>query len=157
MSTITPCLWFDTEGEEAANFYISIFDNSRITDVSHYGEGGPKPAGTVLMVQFELDGQPLLALNGGPEYRFTEAISLSVACPTQADVDRYWDTLVEGGEPGRCGWLKDRYGLSWQIVPDELPTLLGDPDPARAARAMEAMLTMGKIDVDAMRRAADAA
>ncbi|MBV8463955.1 MAG: VOC family protein [Acidimicrobiales bacterium] len=157
MPTITPCLWFDTEGEEAATFYVSLFDNSRITDVSYYGEGGPRPAGTALTVAFELDGRPFLALNGGPQYHFTEAISMSVDCPTQADADRYWDALVDGGEPGQCGWLKDRFGLSWQIVPSELPSLLGDPDPERAQRAMQAMLSMSKLDIDAIRHAADAA
>ncbi|MGB7050418.1 MAG: VOC family protein [Acidimicrobiales bacterium] len=156
MPAITPCLWFDTEGHDAAEFYVSIFDNSRITDVTHYGETGPRPAGTVLSVAFELDGTPFLALNGGPEHRgFTEAISFQVHCPTQREVDRLWEELGADGEPGPCGWLKDRFGLSWQIVPDELPTLLGDPDPARAERAMKAMLGMGKLDVDAIRRAAD--
>lgn len=156
MPGITPCLWFDTEGHDAAEFYVSIFENSRITDVTHYGEAGPRPAGTVLSVAFELDGKPYLALNGGPEHGgFTEAISFQVHCPTQREVDRFWEELGAGGEPGPCGWLKDRFGLSWQIVPDELPTLLGDPDPARAERAMTAMLSMGKLDIVAIRRAAD--
>jgi predicted 3-demethylubiquinone-9 3-methyltransferase (glyoxalase superfamily) len=115
--TITPCLWFDTEGEDAAKFYVSIFDNSRVTEVSHYGEAVPDRTGTVLTVAFELDGQPFLALNGGPQYTFTEAISFQVPCPTQRDVDRFWEKLGAGGEPGPCGWLKDRFGVSWQIVP----------------------------------------
>jgi predicted 3-demethylubiquinone-9 3-methyltransferase (glyoxalase superfamily) len=155
MTAVTPCLWFDNEAEEAARFYVSLFDNSRVTEVSRYGEAGPKPAGSVLLVHFELDGRPFQALNGGPEYHFTEAVSLSVPCPTQREVDHYWDALVAGGEAGRCGWLKDRFGLSWQIVPDELPALLADPDPGRAQRAMTAMLTMSKLDIAAMRRAAD--
>ncbi len=157
MPTITPCLWFDTEGKEAAELYVSVFENSRITDVSYYGEAGPRPAGTVLTVSFELDGQPFLALNGGPEFSFTEAISFQVHCPTQRDVDRFWDALGAGGEPGQCGWLKDRFGVSWQIVPAELPSLIGDPDPERAGRAMRAMLTMQKLDVDVIRRAAEGA
>jgi len=156
MPAITPCLWFDDQGQEAAEFYVTVFENSRITDITYYGDGGPGPVGAVLTVAFELDGQPFLALNGGPEhYDFTEAVSFQVHCPTQADVDRYWDELGDGGQPGPCGWLKDRFGLSWQIVPDELPTLLADPDPARAARAVRAMLSMNKIDIDAVRQAAD--
>ena len=156
MPAITPCLWFDTEGEDAANLYVSIFENSRITDITRYGDAGPRPAGTVLTVSFELDGQPFLALNGGPEHRgFTEAISFQVHCATQEEVDRKWEQLGAGGEPGPCGWLKDRFGLSWQIVPAELPTLIGDPDPARAERATRAMLSMSKLDIEAIRRAAD--
>jgi predicted 3-demethylubiquinone-9 3-methyltransferase (glyoxalase superfamily) len=155
MPTLTTCLWFDTEGEEAATFYVSIFENSRITEVTHYGDAGPRPAGTVLTVAFEIDGQPFLALNGGPEHQFTEAISFQVPCSTQRDVDHFWEVLGAGGEPGPCGWLKDRFGVSWQIVPDELPKLIGDPDPARAERAMKAMLAMSKIDIEAIRRAAD--
>jgi predicted 3-demethylubiquinone-9 3-methyltransferase (glyoxalase superfamily) len=155
MQTITPCLWFDTQGEEAANFYTSVFKNSRILGVSRYGEAGPRPAGTVMTVAFELDGQEFVALNGGPEYQFTEAVSFQVNCADQAEVDEYWARLTEGGEPGPCGWLKDRYGVSWQIIPRELSTLLNDPDQGRAQRAMQAMLQMGKIDVDAIRKAAD--
>jgi predicted 3-demethylubiquinone-9 3-methyltransferase (glyoxalase superfamily) len=157
MHRITPCLWFDTQGEEAANFYISIFKNSRIVDVAHYGEGAPRPAGTVMTVAFELDGQPFTALNGGPEFTFNEAVSFQVHCETQEDVDHFWESLSDGGEPGSCGWLKDKYGVSWQIVPAELPALLGDPDPQRAQRAMTALLGMGKIDIDAIKRAADGA
>ncbi len=155
MTAITPCLWFDTDGEDAANLYVSIFENSRITGITHYGEAGPRPAGTVLTVAFELEGQPFLALNGGPEHRFTEAISFQVHCTTQEEVDRKWEQLGAGGEPGPCGWLTDRFGLSWQIVPAELPALIGDPDPARAERATRAMLSMSKLDVEAIRQAAD--
>jgi len=153
---ITPCLWFDTEGEEAAKFYTSVFDNSRIIDVSYYGEAGMRPAGTVMTVLFELDGQRFTALNGGPEFTFDEAISLQVGCATQDDVDRLWDALSEGGEEGPCGWLKDRFGLSWQIIPSALPGLLSDPDPERAQKAMAAMLQMKKIDVEELERAANA-
>ena len=131
MSKLTTCLWFDTEGEEAATFYTSLFPNSRITGVTHYGSAGPRAEGTVMTVEFELDGQPFVALNGGPEFTFTEAISFQIDCETQEEVDRYWSTLSEGGEEGPCGWLKDRFGLSWQIVPTALPELLGDPDRRR--------------------------
>jgi predicted 3-demethylubiquinone-9 3-methyltransferase (glyoxalase superfamily) len=156
MSKLTACLWFDTEGEEAARFYASIFPNSRITGVSHYGEAGPGPAGSVMTVEFELDGQPFVALNGGPEFTFTEAISYQVSCETQEEVDRYWSTLSEGGEEGPCGWLKDRFGLSWQIVPTALPRLLSDPDGEKAQRVMSAMLQMRKIEIDELERAAAA-
>ena len=155
MTTLTPCLWFDTEGEEAATFYTSVFKNSRILSVNRYGEAGPRPAGTVMTVRFELDGQEFLALNGGPDFSFTEAISFQVPCADQEEVDEYWERLSEGGEEGPCGWLKDRFGLSWQIVPTVLTELLDDPDPGRAQRAMAAMLTMGKIDIAALHRAAD--
>ena len=154
---LTPCLWFDTEGEDAATFYTSVFPNSRILDVHRYGEAGPRPAGTVLMVSFELDGRRYLALNGGPEYKLNEAFSLQVDCEDQAEVDRLWATLAEGGEEGPCGWLKDRFGLSWQIVPRRLPELLSDPDPEKSQRVMAAMLKMGKIEVDELERAAEAA
>jgi len=154
MSRITTNLWFDTEALEAAEHYVAIFPDSRITDVSRYGDGAPRPAGSVLIVAFELDGQPYLALNGGPEFRFTEAISLVVNCADQDEVDHYWAALVDGGEPGQCGWLKDRYGLSWQIVPDGMGEVMGDPDPARAGRAMQAMLGMQKLDIAALRAAA---
>ena len=156
MPKITPWLWFDTEAEEAANFYTSVFKNSRITNVARYGEAGPRPAGTVMTVAFELDGQEFAALNGGPEYTFNEAVSLMIDCADQAEVDYYWARLTEGGgQPGPCGWLKDRYGLSWQVVPTELERLLNDPDQCRAQRAMAAMLKMGKLDVAALRAAAD--
>ena len=154
MSKLTACLWFDTEGEEAARFYASVFPNSRITGISHYGEAGPREAGTVMTVDFELDGQPFLALNGGPEFTFSEAISFQVSCETQEEVDRYWTTLSEGGEEGPCGWLKDRFGLSWQIVPTALPRLLKDPDHEKAQRVMAAMLQMRKIEIDELERAA---
>ena len=133
-SKIRPCLWFDTQGEEAANFYVSIFDNSSITSVTRRGETAPGEAGTVLTVVFELEGQEIVALNGGPDFRFNEAISFQVDCETQAEVDRLWKALSEGGEEGPCGWLKDRFGLSWQIVPTVLPTLLSDPDQGRVLR-----------------------
>jgi predicted 3-demethylubiquinone-9 3-methyltransferase (glyoxalase superfamily) len=153
---ITPNLWFDTEAEEAAEFYVSVFPNSRIVGVLHYTEAGPRPAGTVMTVEFELDGQRFIAINGGPEFTFDEAVSLQINCADQDEVDRYWERLTDGGEEGPCGWLKDRYGLSWQVIPTALEELLADPDPARAARAMEAMFRMRKIDVAALRRAADA-
>lgn len=154
MSRITTNLWFDTEALEAAEHYVSIIPGSRITDVSRYGDGAPRPAGTVLTVAFELDGQRFLALNGGPHFPFTEAVSVVVSCADQDEVDRYWAALVDGGEPGHCGWLKDRYGLSWQIVPEDLGEVMGDPDPARAGGAMQAMLGMQKLDIAALRRAA---
>jgi predicted 3-demethylubiquinone-9 3-methyltransferase (glyoxalase superfamily) len=154
MKAIIPCLWFDTEGEEAAELYTSLFPNSRIIDVARYGEAGPRPAGSVMTVSFELDGQEFLALNGGPEYKFTEAVSFQVFCEDQDEVDRYWDALSEGGEPGPCGWLKDRFGLSWQIVPTRLTELLRDPDPGRAQRAMQAMLGMRKLEIAELERAA---
>ena len=157
LTKITPCLWFDTEGEEAANFYTSIFDNSRITSVTHYGSAGPRPEGMVLTVEFELDGQPFTALNGGPDFTFNEALSLQVNCESQQEVDRFWSKLGEGGEYGPCGWLKDKYGVSWQVVPTRLIELITDPDPERSQRAMKAMMSMGKIDIAEVERAADAA
>lgn len=157
MDKITPCLWFDTQGEEAANFYVSVFKNSRIVEVARYGEAGPRPAGTVMIVTFELDGRTFTALNGGPEFTFSEAVSFQVSCETQEEVDELWHRLSEGGEEGPCGWLKDRYGVSWQVVPDPLIELLRDPDPGRSQRAMKAMLQMKKIDIAAVQRAADQA
>ena len=157
MRGITPCLWFDTEGEEAAKFYTSVFPNSRITDVVRYGSAGPRPEGTVMTVSFELDGQKLVALNGGPQFTFNEAISFQVLCESQEEVDTYWSTLSESGEEGPCGWLRDKFGLSWQIVPTRLPELLEDPDREKSQRVMAAMLEMGKIDVEALERAAAAA
>jgi predicted 3-demethylubiquinone-9 3-methyltransferase (glyoxalase superfamily) len=156
MKEITPCLWFDTEGEEAARFYTSVFPNSRILDVAHYGEAGPRPAGTVMTVSFELDGQRFVALNGGPQFTFSEAISFQVSCKSQEEVDAYWSKLSEGGEEGPCGWLKDRFGLSWQIVPTRLVELLGDPDRERSQRVMAAMLNMKKIEIAELERAAAA-
>ena len=156
MPKITPCLWFDTQGEEAAEFYTSIFPNSRIVDVARYGEAGPRDAGTVMVVKFELDGQELVALNGGPEFTFDEAISFQIDCADQEEVDRYSEALTDGGEQGPCGWVKDRFGLSWQVVPARLIELIGDPDTERGQRAMAAMLEMRKIDIAAVEAAADA-
>jgi predicted 3-demethylubiquinone-9 3-methyltransferase (glyoxalase superfamily) len=157
MPAITPNLWFDMQGQEAAEFYVSVFPNSEIKDVLYHGEAGPGPAGTVLTVDFVLDGKRFVAINGGPEFTFNEAISLSIDCADQAEVDYYWTKLTDGGEEGPCGWLKDRYGLSWQVVPAALVELLMDPDAARAQRAMGAMLQMRKIDVAALYAAADQA
>ena len=152
---IIPNLWFDTEAEEAADFYTSVFKNSRIVNVARYTEAGPRPAGTVMIVEFELDGQRFVGINGGPEFTFGEAVSFQIACATQDEVDYYWERLSEGGEEGQCGWLKDRYGLSWQVVPTGMEELFADPDPQRAERAMRAMLGMGKLDIAALRSAAD--
>ena len=155
MPTITPNLWFDTEALEAAEHYVSIFPNSRITNVSRYPDVGPGEPGTVLTVDFELDGQPYTGINGGPIFPFTEAISLLINCADQAEVDRYWDALLDGGEPSQCGWLKDRYGLSWQVVPVGMNEMMSDPDPERRNRAMAAMLGMVKIDLAGIQAAAD--
>ena len=154
MPKITPCLWFDTKGEEAARLYVSVFPNSRIVDVTHYGSAGPRPEGMVMTVSFELDGRPFVALNGGPEFGFSEAVSFQVDCADQAEVDHYWDRLSEGGEEGPCGWLKDRFGLSWQIVPRVLPELLAQPDAEKAQRVMAAMLEMRKIEIGELQRVA---
>jgi len=154
MPKITPWLWFDTEGQEAADFYTSVFPNSRITDVTHYGSAGPRSEGTVMTVAFELDGQQLCALNGGPDFKFNEAVSFLVSCKDQEEVDHYWSNLSEGGEQGPCGWLKDRYGLSWQIIPKALNEFLSDPDREKAQRVMQAMLSMGKIEIESLERAA---
>lgn len=155
MPTITPNLWFDTQGLEAAEFYVSVFPNSRITNISYYGEAGPGPAGTVMVVDFELDGQPYTAINGGPLFHFDEAISLLINCKDQAEVDHYWDALTDGGQESQCGWLKDRFGLSWQVSPDGMAEVMNDPDPERANRAMKAMLGMVKLDLAALKAAAD--
>jgi predicted 3-demethylubiquinone-9 3-methyltransferase (glyoxalase superfamily) len=152
---ITPNLWFDTEAEEAASFYISVFGDGRITGVTHYPEGAPREAGTVMTVEFELKGQRFVGINGGPEFKFDEAVSFQIDCETQEEVDYYWDKLTEGGEEGPCGWVKDKYGLSWQVTPSRMDELFADSDPERAKRAMEAMLKMRKLDIDALRRAAD--
>ena len=157
MPRITPNLWFDGQALEAAEFYVSIFPNSRITDVLHYTAAGPGPEGTVLSVNFELDGQPFTGINGGPVFPFTEAVSLLVDCEDQAEIDHYWEKLTDGGEEVQCGWLKDRYGLSWQVVPAGWEAIVNDPDRERARRATEAMLTMVKLDVAALLAAADAA
>jgi predicted 3-demethylubiquinone-9 3-methyltransferase (glyoxalase superfamily) len=154
MPAFTPCLWFDTEGEEAARVYTSVFPNSRVVGVERYGEAGPRTEGTVMTVNFELDGKPFLALNGGPQYTFSEAISFQIDCADQDEVDRYWTALTEGGEEGPCGWLKDRFGVSWQVVPRRLTELLSDPDPAAARRVMQAMLGMRKIEIAELERAA---
>jgi predicted 3-demethylubiquinone-9 3-methyltransferase (glyoxalase superfamily) len=157
MNGITPCLWFDTEGEEAARFYTSVFPNSKILDVARYGSAGPRPEGTVMTVTFELDGLEFVALNGGPQFTFNEAISFQVMCESQDEVDTYWSKLSEGGEEGPCGWLKDKFGLSWQIVPTRLTELIGDPDREKSQRVMAAMLEMGKIEIDELEAAAAAA
>lgn len=153
---ITPFLWFDREAEEAANFYISVFKNSKLGKVTRYGKSGPLPAGTVMTIEFELDGQPFAALNGGPHFKFTEAVSFSIRCDSQTDVDHYWTNLSKGGEESMCGWLKDKFGLSWQVVPTILIDMLGDPDPGKAQRVTQAMLTMKKIDIPTLQRAYDA-
>jgi predicted 3-demethylubiquinone-9 3-methyltransferase (glyoxalase superfamily) len=158
MTTITPCLWFDGNGMEAAELYVSIIPNSRVTDVSYYGPDQPGTEKSVMTVSFELAGQPYLALNGGPQYKFTEAISLQVSAADQGEVDRYTEQLTaNGGEVGPCGWVKDRFGLSWQVVPDEMVKLMSDPNPVRANAAVQAMLGMKKINIQALRDAADAA
>ena len=152
--TTTPCLWFDTQGEEAAQFYCSVFPSSRILRTTHYGPNTPGREGSVMTVDFELNGQKYVALNGGPEFTFSEAISFYVECADQAEVDYYWTALGDGGEHGPCGWLKDRFGVSWQVAPTRLLELIGDEDPERANRAMQAMLTMGKIIVADIEKAA---
>jgi predicted 3-demethylubiquinone-9 3-methyltransferase (glyoxalase superfamily) len=154
MQKITPFLWFDGQAEEAMNHYTSIFKNSKVGNVSRYGEAGPGPAGSVLTASFELDGLQFTALNGGPHFKFTEAISLYVNCETQDEVDYYWEKLCEGGQASQCGWLKDKFGLSWQIIPSALPRLLGDPDRQKASRVMQAMMQMGKIEVAKLESAA---
>jgi predicted 3-demethylubiquinone-9 3-methyltransferase (glyoxalase superfamily) len=156
LSKITPCLWFDTEGEEAAILYTSIFENSRILHVSYYGSAGPRPEGMVMTVNFELDGQEFIALNGGPEFTFDEAISFQVNCESQDEIDEFWGKLSEGGSEGPCGWLKDKFGVSWQIVPTALmDAVMRDPDSEKAQRAMKAVLGMGKIDMAEIQRAID--
>jgi len=157
MQKITTYLWFDEQAEEAATFYTSLFADSRILDVQRYPEGAPRPAGTAMSVTFELAGQRYIALNGGPAHTFNEAISLFVDCESQEEVDALWDRLTDGGEEGQCGWLKDRYGLSWQIIPRDLPELLSTPDPDAAGRVVQAMLGMRKIEVRGLRDAAAAA
>lgn len=155
MQKITPFLWFDNQAEEAMNFYTSIFKNSKIVSVSRYGEAGPGPKGTVMSATFQLDGQEFMALNGGPQFKFTEAISFFVNCKTQEEVDELWEKLSEGGEKSQCGWLKDKFGLSWQIIPTALGQMLGDKDPTKANRVMQAMLKMQKIDIQGLKRAYD--
>jgi predicted 3-demethylubiquinone-9 3-methyltransferase (glyoxalase superfamily) len=154
---IVPNLWFDTEAEEAAGFYTSVFENARIVNVTHYTDAGPRPAGMVMTVEFELNGQRFVGINGGPEFEFDEAVSFAIECETQEEIDYFWERLSEGGEEGPCGWLKDRFGLSWQVVPTGMEEIFSDPDPARAERAMRAMLGMKKTDVAARRSAAEGA
>jgi predicted 3-demethylubiquinone-9 3-methyltransferase (glyoxalase superfamily) len=153
MQKISTCLWFENQAEEAAEFYVSVFDGSRILEVSRYGEGGPGPAGGVITVEFEIEGRRFLALNGGAPSNFTEAVSFVVDCEGQAEVDRYWAALTDGGAESQCGWLRDRYGVSWQIVPSQLGSLIGGPDPEGAQRAMQAMLGMRKLDIAALQTA----
>ena len=155
MRPISPFLWFDTQAEDAAKHYVSIFSNSKILKVSRYGDAGPGPKGSVLTVTFDLDGQRFTALNGGPRFKFTEAISFVIDCKTQEEVDHFWSKLSAGGEESQCGWLKDKFGLSWQVIPTVLGELITDPDPAKSKRAMEAMLKMKKIDIAALRKAHD--
>jgi predicted 3-demethylubiquinone-9 3-methyltransferase (glyoxalase superfamily) len=153
MQKITPFLWFDGKAEEAMNFYVSVFKNSKVVRVSRYGDAGPGPKGTVMSATFQLDGQDFFALNGGPQFAFTPAISFFVNCETQQEVDEMWERLSEGGKKERCGWLKDRYGLSWQIIPSVLGKMLQDPDAERAKRVMQAMLQMDKIDIERLKQA----
>jgi predicted 3-demethylubiquinone-9 3-methyltransferase (glyoxalase superfamily) len=155
MQKITPFLWFDGKAEEAMNFYVSLFKNSRVVSVTRYGEAGPGPKGSVMAATFQLEGQDFYALNGGPQYTFTPAISLFVNCETQLEVDALWDKLSEGGRKDRCGWLQDKYGLSWQIIPSHLGRMLGDNDPEKAGRVMKAMLQMDKIDIKRLQEAYD--
>ena len=152
---IIPNLWFDTEAEEAAEFYVSVFKSSRIVNIARYTEAGPRPAGTVMTVEFKLDGQRFVGINGGPQFTFSEAVSFQITCEDQNEIDYYWERLSEGGDEGPCGWLKDRFGLSWQVLPAGMDELFADPDPTRAQRAMEAMFKMRKLDVAALRHAAD--
>jgi predicted 3-demethylubiquinone-9 3-methyltransferase (glyoxalase superfamily) len=152
---ITPFLWFDDQAEEAANFYTSIFDNSQVGMVTRYGKAGPRPEGMAMTVSFKLQGQEFVALNGGPEFKFNEAISFQVSCESQEEVDYFWDKLSNGGEEGPCGWLKDKYGVSWQITPTALAEMLSDPDPEKSQRVMKAMLQMKKIDIETLKRAYD--
>jgi predicted 3-demethylubiquinone-9 3-methyltransferase (glyoxalase superfamily) len=152
---IAPSLWFDTEAEDAAKFYCSVFKNSRIVNVAHYNEAAPRKAGTVMTVEWELDGQRFIGINGGPQFTFSEAVSFQVNCADQGEVDYYWEKLTEGGSEGPCGWCKDKFGLSWQVVPDAMDELLSDPDKERGARAMNAMFKMKKLDIATLQRAAD--
>jgi predicted 3-demethylubiquinone-9 3-methyltransferase (glyoxalase superfamily) len=153
MQKITPFLWFDNQAEEAMNFYVGIFRNSKTGRISRCGEGGPGPKGTVMSATFQLDGQDFMALNGGPIFKFNEAISLFVNCENQSEVDELWNKLSEGGQAGQCGWLKDKYGLWWQIIPAALGEMLSDPDPVKSARVMKAMLQMNKIDIERLKQA----
>jgi predicted 3-demethylubiquinone-9 3-methyltransferase (glyoxalase superfamily) len=155
MQKITPFLWFDGKAEEAMNFYVSIFKNSKVGSITRYGDAGPGPKGTVMIATFQLEGQDFIALNGGPQFTFTPAISLFVDCKTQQEVDELWEKLSAGGEKNRCGWLRDKYGVSWQIVPSALRELMGDKDPEKSKRVMKAMLQMDKIDIKGLKQAYD--
>jgi predicted 3-demethylubiquinone-9 3-methyltransferase (glyoxalase superfamily) len=155
MQKITPFLWFDGKAEEAANFYVSIFKNSKVGSIARYGDVGPGPKGSVMTVAFQLDGQEFVGLNGGPHFKFTEAVSFVVNCETQGEVDDFWEKLSAGGQKSRCGWLKDKYGLSWQIVPTILPKLVMDKDPEKSGRVMAAMMQMDKIDIKKLQQAYD--
>jgi predicted 3-demethylubiquinone-9 3-methyltransferase (glyoxalase superfamily) len=155
MQKINPFLWFDDQAEDAAKFYVSLFKDSKIVNVARYGEGGPGPKGTAMSVTFELAGQKFMALNGGPHFKFSEAISFFINCETQQEVDELWEKLAAGGEKSRCGWLKDKYGLSWQVIPRALGEMLQDKDPKKSQRVMQAMLKMDKIDIAGLRRAYD--
>ncbi|MEP7146683.1 MAG: VOC family protein [bacterium] len=154
MQKITPCLWFDDQAEEAANFYVSIFKNSKIGTITRYGEAGPGKKGSVMVATFQLEGQDFIALNGGPQFKFTEAVSFSVDCKNQEEVDEFWEKLSEGGQESQCGWLKDKYGLSWQIIPTALPELLKHKDPEKSKKVMNAMIKMKKIDINILKQAA---
>jgi predicted 3-demethylubiquinone-9 3-methyltransferase (glyoxalase superfamily) len=153
MQKITPFLWFDDQAEEAAKFYTSIFNDSKIGKISRYGDAGPGPKGTIMTVEFEIAGQKFVALNGGPQFKFTEAVSFMVNCKTQKEVDTFWEKLSKGGEKGPCGWLTDKFGVSWQVIPRALGELLNDPDPEKSKRVMEAMLQMSKIEIEGLRKA----
>ena len=157
MPKITPNLWFDTQAEDAAKFYVSVFPNSRITEITYYNDAGPGPAGSVLTVSFELDGQEYTGINGGPQFTFDEAVSLLISCADQEEIDYYWEKLTEGGSESQCGWLKDKFGFSWQVAPSGWERTLNDPDPERSRRAVEAMLGMKKLDIAALEAAADGA
>jgi predicted 3-demethylubiquinone-9 3-methyltransferase (glyoxalase superfamily) len=156
-TTITPNLWFDGNAEEAVAFYTSVFPNSRVTTTTHYPAGSPGPEGAVMTVEFELDGHRFVAINGGPEFTFSEAVSFLIECDTQEEIDRWWAVLTEGGEEGPCGWLKDRFGLSWQVAPRGMDEVFADEDKSKAERAFAAMMTMKKLDLEALRRAAEGA
>jgi predicted 3-demethylubiquinone-9 3-methyltransferase (glyoxalase superfamily) len=155
MQKIVPNLWFDTQAEEAANFYVSVFKSGRVVNKTHYPEAGPREAGTVMTVEWELEGLRFVGINGGPEFTFDEAVSFQIDCETQDEIDYYWEKLSEGGKEGPCGWVKDKFGLSWQVVPTGMDELFADPDREKANRAMQAMLQMGKLDIAALRSAAD--
>jgi predicted 3-demethylubiquinone-9 3-methyltransferase (glyoxalase superfamily) len=154
---IAPCLWFETQAEAAANFYVSVFENSKITSISRFPDAGQdvhhKPAGSVMVVAFEIDGQSFTALNGGPQFKFDEAVSFQVMCDTQAEIDYYWNALTAGGQEGSCGWLKDKFGLSWQVVPSVIPKMMTDPDARKSARVMNAFMKMKKLDLETITRA----